>query len=70
MLLQVLAAFVQGFSTYTSLLSRVQTEFEAALAEGVRCAAENVNVRVALVKEAERREVAEREAREKIMAGL
>eukprot|EP00199_Chlamydomonas_sp_CCMP681_P006925 CAMPEP_0119109468 /NCGR_PEP_ID=MMETSP1180-20130426/17926_1 /TAXON_ID=3052 ORGANISM="Chlamydomonas cf sp, Strain CCMP681" /NCGR_SAMPLE_ID=MMETSP1180 /ASSEMBLY_ACC=CAM_ASM_000741 /LENGTH=283 /DNA_ID=CAMNT_0007095225 /DNA_START=54 /DNA_END=905 /DNA_ORIENTATION=- len=65
---QVFATFAQSFSTYTPILLRIQAEFELALAEGVRCAWENVEVRQRLAEEAVRQETTKQEIRAKIMA--
>ncbi|KAJ9530965.1 hypothetical protein QJQ45_028746 [Haematococcus lacustris] len=65
---QVFSAFVQGFTTYTGLLSRIQAEFEFTLAEGVRAAAENVEVRKRMAAEAERLAARQQEERAKVLA--
>ncbi|KAL6757901.1 hypothetical protein V8C86DRAFT_2612865 [Haematococcus lacustris] len=65
---QVFSAFVQGFTTYTGLLSRIQAEFEFTLAEGVRAAAENVEIRKRMAAEAERLAARQQEERAKVLA--
>uniref|UniRef100_A0A7R9YQV2 Translin-associated factor X-interacting protein 1 N-terminal domain-containing protein n=1 Tax=Chlamydomonas euryale TaxID=1486919 RepID=A0A7R9YQV2_9CHLO len=65
----VFAEFIQGFTTYSSLLSAVQADFDIALNQGAACAAENVDLRARIHKEQARRDKAQSEMRSKIMAG-
>ncbi len=48
---------------------RAQSEFETALAEGLRCTQENVELRKRMAQEAQKRLHAQQDVRSKIMAG-
>eukprot|EP00798_Chlamydomonas_sp_ICE-L_P011098 gene11098-18714_t len=66
---QVLTTFVQGFSSYTELLSRIQEEFDLALNEGLRCSMENVQLRESSAENNEKCAKACADMRSKVMSG-
>ena len=66
---QSFSAFIEGFTTYTSLLTRVQEEFESARDQGLRATMENVHMRIRIAEEEGKRNKAQGELRSKIMRG-
>jgi hypothetical protein len=64
---QALTMFIESFSTYTGLLSKIQAEFEAALDQGLHCTMENVEMRLRIYEEEQKRNKAVGDLRSKMM---
>ncbi|GAX85617.1 hypothetical protein CEUSTIGMA_g13032.t1 [Chlamydomonas eustigma] len=64
---QALTMFIDSFSTYTGLLSKIQAEFEASLDQGLRCTMENVEMRLRIYEEEQKRNKAVGDLRSKVM---